>query len=33
VVTHDYRPNRPDGRNASVSSRKPNDTAGAQDGP
>ncbi len=30
---HGQRPNRPAGRTASVSNRKPNDTAGAQDGP
>ena len=28
-----YRPIRPAGRTASVNSRKPNDTAGAHDGP
>ena len=30
---HVQRPSRPAGRTASVSSRNPNDTAGAQDGP
>src|SRR5262249_39120676 len=32
-AAHDHRPNRPAGRSASVSKRKPNDTAGAHDGP
>src|SRR5262249_32387567 len=31
--THDHRPRMPAGRNASVSSKNPNDTAGAHDGP
>jgi hypothetical protein len=30
---HAQRPSKPAGRTASVNSKKPNDTAGAQDGP
>ena len=33
VRAHGQRPIRPAGRNASVSNKNPNDTAGAQDGP